>query len=148
MFSITKEFKFEAAHRLLNHQGKCRHLHGHSYVAQLTLAAPQLNALGMVLDFADLKATVGKWIDDNWDHNVLLSPKDPLVELLKKEEKRPYLMQQLAANEGNPTAEGMAKELCYRAQALLPSNVGITCVRIYETATCWADYIPMLVSLR
>lgn len=76
---VTRTFPFEAAHRILGHCGKCKFVHGHSYKAEVEVHADRLNALGMVVDFADLKATVGDWIKESWDHNLILQDTDPLV---------------------------------------------------------------------
>ena len=54
MFRVTREFSFCYGHRLLEYGGKCRHLHGHNGRAVITLAAAELDPLGMVLDFSRL----------------------------------------------------------------------------------------------
>ncbi|MBR6480198.1 MAG: 6-carboxytetrahydropterin synthase, partial [Thermoguttaceae bacterium] len=64
MFFVSREFSFCYGHRLLGHPGKCRHPHGHNGRAVITLSMPELNANGMVVDFTDLKGTVGRWIDE------------------------------------------------------------------------------------
>jgi 6-pyruvoyltetrahydropterin/6-carboxytetrahydropterin synthase len=67
---ITKEFRFEAAHHLPHHRGKCRRPHGHSYRLQISLRGPIVNAPGtsddgMVMDFDDLKNIVSSTLIDN-----------------------------------------------------------------------------------
>ncbi|HUV12572.1 MAG TPA: 6-carboxytetrahydropterin synthase QueD [Acidobacteriota bacterium] len=76
MYQISKIFRFEAAHHLPNHDGKCQRVHGHSWVATVTVACPRLvrqgSKQGMVMDFGDLKAVVQPIIDqylDHWDLN-------------------------------------------------------------------------------
>ena len=54
---ITKEFTFDAAHKLDWHQGKCKNLHGHTYKLQVTVVG-ELNKNGIVIDFGDLKNIV------------------------------------------------------------------------------------------
>lgn len=57
--SVTKKFKWEAAHQIPNHKGKCGRLHGHSYVAEITVEG-EVNQddiasdYGMVVDFYEL----------------------------------------------------------------------------------------------
>lgn len=137
MITITRRLEFDTAHRVLGHEGKCRHLHGHRYVAELTIQAPELDSLGRVIDFGVVKQKVGGWVDANWDHNCLLHPEDPLI----GEDTRflvgrdPYILP-----EGNPTAENIAKHLFYVSRSLLPSELTVIKVRIYETPNCWADY--------
>ena len=63
MYTITKDVYFCYGHRLMAHPGKCRHLHGHSVKAAITVAAPALNEQGMVCDFADISAVAHRYID-------------------------------------------------------------------------------------
>jgi 6-pyruvoyltetrahydropterin/6-carboxytetrahydropterin synthase len=151
MTTCTRRFTFDAAHRVMGHEGKCRHLHGHTYVAEVTVTA-DINDLGMVVDFAVLKHKVGEWIDLNWDHNTILHPRDQLVKLGEAmvsggvwknkfahfDDRRPFLMP-----EGmNPTAENMAYVLFLEAQYVLGDKLRIVRVRIQETPNCLAEYTP------
>ncbi|MEZ7953670.1 MAG: 6-carboxytetrahydropterin synthase, partial [Bacteroidales bacterium] len=82
---ITKEFRFEGAHALQNYDGKCRHIHGHSYRLFVTLkGSPIAEASspknGMVVDFGDLKRVVNKYIVDPFDHALLLRSDAPVKE--------------------------------------------------------------------
>ena len=59
---VTKEFRFEGAHALTGYDGKCRHIHGHSYRLFVTLKGDIKQVQdhpksGMVVDFSDLKKT-------------------------------------------------------------------------------------------
>jgi 6-pyruvoyltetrahydropterin/6-carboxytetrahydropterin synthase len=69
---VSKEFKFEAAHRLPHHDGKCVRLHGHSWVARVFVRGFALHPggpkTGMVLDYSDLKALVQPIVDRHLDH--------------------------------------------------------------------------------
>lgn len=137
MITVTRSFRFDAAHRVLGHGGKCRHLHGHSYLAEVTVAAPALDDLGFVIDFAVLKERVGGWIDREWDHNVLLNRSDPLRDALAREERLPYLM----APGQNPTAENIAAVLAKEAAVLLaPHGLTVVSVTVWETPNCRATY--------
>lgn len=153
MYSVTKSFHFDYGHRVLGHKGKCQYLHGHHGVAEVTLQSVKLDALGMVFDFGEMKGIFGKWLDLHWDHNLLLNPSDPVLEyLLEKEKRPPYVMQATSYSRGgdltrypqggNPTAEAMARELYEATHVLLPLEVDVVRIRIYETPTSWADYIP------
>ena len=55
MPTITKKLEFDYGHRVLGHEGKCRHLHGHRGVAEVTVYAPSLDNLGRVVDFGAIK---------------------------------------------------------------------------------------------
>jgi len=141
---ITRRLEFDAAHRVLGHENKCKHLHGHRYRAEITFEAG-LDNLGRVIDFGVVKQIVGKWIDDNWDHNIILNSWDEFAKLLqtgsfeKTNGRRIYVL-----NGRNPTAENMSEELFKQCVELLKDSAHVTVlkVRIYETPNCWADYTP------
>lgn len=72
--SITKQFRFEAAHTLPNHDGKCKNLHGHSYLLEVTISGAvnkEGPKEGMVMDFSDLSKVVDAEIISKWDHQYL-----------------------------------------------------------------------------
>jgi len=79
MIKITRHFEFDMGHRVLGHESKCAYLHGHRYGADITVTAEELDSIDRVIDFSEVKRIVGKWIDDNWDHNVMLHINDPLL---------------------------------------------------------------------
>ena len=88
MLSITKQFEFEAAHFLPNHQGACCRLHGHSYKLEIEITnkindndmSPEF---GMVADFSRLKQVVNEMVVDVLDHHSLnLIVNDPTAENL------------------------------------------------------------------
>lgn len=70
MYTISKDFTFAAAHRIRGHTGGCENLHGHNYRVRVELEAKTLDALGMVLDFAELKAVL-KEVLGPFDHRVI-----------------------------------------------------------------------------
>lgn len=105
MYSITKSFKFEAAHRLMNmpKDHPCSNFHGHSYVVKVTISTPLINDQGMVIDFGKLKS-FQKWLDDNFDHATILNPEDKeLYNVLKS-----FNFKIRTMPNGDPTAENMA----------------------------------------
>ena len=139
MTAITRRLEFDAGHRLINHESKCKHLHGHRYCAEITVQADALDRIGRVIDFGVVKALVGKWIDDNWDHNMVINPNDPILKFAGLLEKHPYLCYQ-GGEPANPTAEVMARILFGVAVELLPSELKVVKVRLYETPNCFAEY--------
>lgn len=149
IIEITRKFRFEAAHRVLGHQGKCRHLHGHSFLAEVTVRGPELDNLGMVVDYCVIKETIGKWIDENWDHNVILHPEDPLLSWFDVPikitndiwmGKPPFILDRREGDKSqNPTSENLASYLLYLGNQLLQDPLEITHVRLYETENCFAD---------
>ncbi len=78
---LTKQFRFEAAHQLPNHRGKCARLHGHSYLLEVSVRGPIQPARGqsddgMVIDLEQIKELVNEILIARVDHynlNDLLS---------------------------------------------------------------------------
>jgi 6-pyruvoyltetrahydropterin/6-carboxytetrahydropterin synthase len=133
MFQVTRELRFCYGHRLLNYDGKCRHLHGHNGRAIITLETPQLDPLGMVVDFSTIKKVVGGWIDAQLDHRMILHKDDPVL---------PYLQSQgepIFRVDVNPTAENIAK-LIYEFAA--GQGFPVVEVRLWETEDSYAVYRP------
>jgi 6-pyruvoyltetrahydropterin/6-carboxytetrahydropterin synthase len=131
MFRVTRQFDFCYGHRLLNYDGKCRHLHGHNGRAVVTLEASDLDGRGMVIDFSQMKRCLQAWIDDTIDHKMLLHQSDPIIPQLQT------LGEQFVALEWNPTAENIARWIYQEAAAL---GLPVVEVTLWETANCCATY--------
>ena len=135
--TIMRRIKFCAGHRLFGHGGKCEHFHGHNYVADFFVTGEEVDTVGRVLDFADLKARTKNWIDENWDHSFLVCAEDHnAIEPLKAvKPSRLFLMPY------NPTAENMARylleEMC--PEVLAGSGARAIRVRIWETDEAYAE---------
>ena len=133
MFRVTREIAFCYGHRLLNYEGKCRHLHGHNGRAVITLEGPALDGRGMLVDFAEIKRKVQVWIDENLDHTMLLCRQDPLLPVLLERGERVFVM------DGNPTAENIARLIYDRAR---DAGLPVTEVVLWETEHCCSTYAP------
>ena len=131
MYRVTREIPFCYGHRLLNYEGKCRHLHGHNGRAVISLAAKGLDAQGMLVDFSEIKHHVQRWIDDNLDHNLLLCKEDPLLPLLVEGGERVFVMDR------NPTAENIARLIFDHA---VGRGLPVVEVLLWETDQCHASY--------
>ncbi|WFP50684.1 6-carboxytetrahydropterin synthase [Methylomonas sp. EFPC3] len=131
MYIITKEVYFCYGHRLMNHPGKCRNLHGHSVKASISIRQEQLNQQGMVCDFSDVKACVESFIDDVLDHNFLLHKDDPIIPALIANNE-----QYLAIDE-HPTAEVLSKMIY---QYVKQQGFNVDQVVLWETASANACY--------
>ncbi|MGH8550444.1 MAG: 6-pyruvoyl trahydropterin synthase family protein [Methylococcales bacterium] len=131
MFSVTKEVYFCYGHRLMNHPGKCRHIHGHSVKAAITVTAPRLNDQGMVLDFSDIQRVAGEFIDEILDHNFLLHRDDPLCSILDRSGERFLTM------DDHPTAETLAR---FIHEHLAKKGFPVQNVTLWETASAYASY--------
>lgn len=132
MYRVTRAISFCYGHRLLDYSGKCRHLHGHNGRAVITLQAENLDELGMVTDFSRLKRSVGGWIDEHLDHQMLLHRDDPMLPLLRQQGEPVYVL------EVNPTAENIAR-LIFDVTAA--QGFPVVEVKLWETDSCFASYV-------
>ena len=132
MFKVTKHIEFCYGHRLLNYDGKCRHLHGHNGRVEVDITADKLDARGMVHDFSDIKKALKNWIDETLDHRMLLHKDDPILPVLRQRGELFYVMDE------NPTAENIAKLIFNHARA---KSLPVVEVRLWETPTSYASYL-------
>jgi len=107
---VERTFHFDAAHRLMNHAGKCCLLHGHTYrldvilVESLPRVPFEVNDC-MIMDFGEIDKRVRGWLDKSWDHGVILNEKDEeLVKFLRP-------LSRVCTLPGDPTAERMVGAL-------------------------------------
>ena len=131
MYRVTREIRFCYGHRLLNYNGKCRHLHGHNGRADITLEAPRLDPLGMVLDFGQIKEVVAAWIDETLDHRMLLHEDDPALPWLRQMGEPVFVMNV------NPTAENIARLIF---DFVADQGFPVVEVQLWETDHCFATY--------
>jgi 6-pyruvoyltetrahydropterin/6-carboxytetrahydropterin synthase len=130
-YQVTKTIEFSYGHRLLNHNGKCRYLHGHNGMLEIDVDADVLDEMGMVIDFTRVNEIVKTWVDENLDHRMLLCRADPALPLLQDADEPVYVMEE------NPTAENIAALVW---QAAHKAGLDVTEVRLWETSTSRATY--------
>ena len=144
----TRKVEWDMAHRVASHGGKCRHLHGHRYTAEVTLRLSD-GALresgaerGMVADFGNVKSVLFNLFVDAWDHALMLSSTDPLLPVLTAAAV-PADTVRIVTITGTPTAEVLARYILVAVDAHYAGS-GVVCdhVRVYETPNCWADATP------
>lgn len=134
---LTTEFRFDAAHRILGHPGKCAYLHGHTYRLEITVSADQLDRLGMVVEIDDLRAVVKKVLLEQWDHATLLWSEDPLAPAIEAvQSEAPEKVVRLP---GNPTAEVLTREAWEIIARGLPSGLRLERLVIGESLSCRAE---------
>ncbi len=135
MRTCTRRIEFDYGHRLLNHEAKCAHVHGHRGVLEITCAVEELDSAGRVLDFGKIKEIVGGWIDQHWDHAFLANKADrKMIDFLAANGQRWFAMP------GEPSAENIASFMLSQANTLLQDlDVECTHVRFYETPNGWSD---------
>lgn len=137
MITCTRRIEFDAGHRVRLHESKCRFLHGHRYAVEASFTAPDLDALGRVVDFGVIRERLGGWIDEHWDHAAILHQDDRAL----GDAIAAQTGQTVFYLPGNPTAELMADYLLRTVCPALFSDRAITChrIRLYETPNCYAD---------
>ncbi|MDP2600280.1 MAG: 6-carboxytetrahydropterin synthase QueD, partial [Deltaproteobacteria bacterium] len=127
----TKTIHFCYGHRLLNYNGKCRHLHGHNARVEIDVAAETLDSLGMAADFSDIKEKVKNWIDATLDHRLLLNVCDPIIPFLVETKEPHFVFAE------NPTAENIAKLIFDKTKEI---GFNVKGVRLWETPDSCAVY--------
>ncbi len=138
---VTKQFDFEMAHALWEYDGLCKNVHGHSYKLFVTVAGKPIVdesdvKEGMVIDFGDLKHIVKPMIVDKFDHSVVLNKKAP-VEYLKNLSP---MFDRIHLLDYQPTCENMVIDFAMQIREKLPENVDLVSVKLYETATSFAEW--------
>ncbi len=131
MYAVTQQIHFCYGHRLLDHAGKCGHLHGHNAVAELTFESASLDPRGMVVDFLEIKGPLKSWIEEHLDHKLLLRENDPLVKPLQE------LREPIFCMKGNPTAENIAQLIFEKGASL---GLPVTEVKLWETPSQFAIF--------
>ena len=131
MYTVVREMSFAYGHRLLNYEGKCRHLHGHNGRMEIHVRGEVLDSRGMVMDFGDIKKLVQDWIDAELDHKMLLCKDDPVLPYLKSVGEPVFVM------ETNPTAENIAKLVFDYAEK---QGLPVQMVKMWETPKAFVTY--------
>ena len=146
MQEVTKQYRTETGHRLHEYDGKCAHLHGHSYLWEVTVVADKTDYLGMVVDFSVLKNAMELTIGV-FDHAMVLHEKDPAYPELDAMRASNGKAQRVIAFPWNPTAENFAVYAGARINALLRGDaaheergVRVARVTVWETATSSATW--------
>lgn len=129
MVTVTLTFRWAMGHRILDMPGaeKCANIHGHNWVADIELP----NDDG-ALEFGAVKDAIGGWINEAWDHGMLVEWNDPLRAWMEQHgSKYDYLPVR-------PTTEAIACELARKAGELVgvrPASVKVT--EGYRNAATW-----------
>ena len=100
------------------------------------MQSERLDVSGMVADFDDLKETVGRWIEENLDHRMILARQDPLTAVFRVLNEPMFLL------DGNPTAENLAKLIFDRT---VEFGFPVVSVTFGETEKCSAKFLSPLL---
>ncbi|MCS6972882.1 MAG: 6-carboxytetrahydropterin synthase [Cyclobacteriaceae bacterium] len=139
MLSVTKIFRFEAAHVIHGYPGKCSRIHGHSYELHVTVGFLDpvqgfIPGTGMVMDFADLKKLVNEKVINRLDHKFIVSHAYLSV---RKEFSG---LEELVVMDAEPTAENLLEWLNREISTVLPQNLKLQHLRLYETKDSFAEW--------
>jgi 6-pyruvoyltetrahydropterin/6-carboxytetrahydropterin synthase len=139
MIECTRRIEFDAGHRVIGHKNKCKYLHGHRYVLEITAKSEQLDDLGMVVDFGELKSVMKEWIDQNFDHNVILHRDDIKLGTFISA----HTGQNIYYLKSNPTAENIALHL---KADIIPKlftkrSFNIVKIKLFETPNAFVEVV-------
>jgi 6-pyruvoyltetrahydropterin/6-carboxytetrahydropterin synthase len=143
---VTRRLEFDAGHRIPDHKSQCRHLHGHRYALEITLAGDIIlqagdSSNGMVMDFSEIKSLAKEHLVDLWDHSFLVYAGDtPVVDFLKTLPNHKTVVLDCI-----PTAENLADHAFRLLDAVYRDTYGnhlrLQRIRLYETPNCWVDAV-------
>ena len=138
---VTKEFDFEMAHALWNYDGACKNIHGHSYKLFVTLiGVPIINSndpkFGMVLDFKDLKLMIKGPVVDFLDHSLAVykAAENESLSTVRQMYEKVHVF------DFQPTCENLVLFIVKRIQSILSPGLDLHSVKLYETATSFAEW--------
>lgn len=124
MFQVSVEETFSSGHALRGYRGKCENVHGHNYRVRVTVEGPQLDSIGLLCDFTELKRVL-RGIIGVLDHQ--------------------FINDLEAFRTVNPSAENLAKYFYEEVTSKvkdLPPGARVTDAVIWETDTAFARYRP------
>ena len=129
--TIYKEVFFDASHRLLHYEGKCRNLHGHRWRVEVWLAGEIDERTGILVDFNAIREVV-----ERFDHQVILNRDDPMVSCLER-------FQPVVKTTGDPSSEVLAGEIrrLLQEECLRGGRARVTRIRVWESDTCCAEQV-------
>ena len=113
MFKLIVKKEFSSAHILVGHPGACKRMHGHNWVVEAKVEGEQINKIGMVIDFKDIKNELENIIS-RLDHQYL-------------NDLEPFM-------ENNPTAENISKYIYKElSKNINTDNIKVSEIKLWET---------------
>lgn len=164
-FTVIRSHEICAGHRVVGHESKCRHLHGHNYVFHFHVApkpidgvsvkGDPLDQVGRVIDFSVVKSTLCEWLENNWDHRFLHWEQDELIRgvigLVENDNREGFVPRDQVDHfynsfvelPFNPTAENLAQYMVEVIGPRLLDEHGVELVQcvIEETSKCHVSYV-------
>ena len=132
---IERYHDISCGHRVVGHENKCKHLHGHNYRFTFTLEADKLDDLGRVIDFGIVKTLLCQWLEDYYDHKFLMWQDDPFLPTLLE-----LSQESMVVVPFNPTAENIAQHFLVNIAPTLLLGTGVRLIqcKLEETRKCSA----------
>ena len=129
-FELSKEFCFEAAHRLIkNYSGKCSNNHGHVWRVITVLHGIELDERDMLIDFNEL-LPLKNWIDEYLDHATILWDNDPMLEFFKENGQKYFVTKK------SPTSEHIAEIIMAKATEFFDNQrIKVKYIEVKESET-------------
>lgn len=126
-------FKFDSAHRLMNHRGLCNNLHGHTWKVEFMFSGEVNPSSGMLKDFSALKEALENHVIEDFDHAVLVNDKDyDLKAFLRGKNMR------MVTINGDPTCENLSMLLFSWAEKAVA--LPLDYVKVWESETSFSKY--------
>jgi 6-pyruvoyltetrahydropterin/6-carboxytetrahydropterin synthase len=133
--SLIRQLRFCAGHRLYKHESKCAFFHGHNYRVDIEVVGQgggtEVDAVGRVVDFSQIKQRMLGWLDAHWDHAFIVFEQDEnALAAVRMVEPTKYFVLPW-----NPTAENMARYLLEVVAPEVLGDLGVVAreVRVWET---------------
>ena len=132
---VGKVFEISYAHRIPNHPGECKYLHGHNGKIEVEIEGSLNTDTSMLIDFGIIKDRVDRWLKDNLDHRTILEENDEID--LNEETSR------IVRLNAFPTAEALAVVILNEVVCSLVDKSYLEDwshkVRFWETSTSYAE---------
>jgi len=130
---IAKEFNWEMGHRLPEHFGKCKNIHGHSYKMLVEIEGDVMEN-GMVMDYYHLRDAIDPIIE-KMDHAFLVYKDDAdVIEFLERMNSKSVIV------DFQSTVENITRYFLNEIKKTkLPSNIRKIKVRVCETPDDYAE---------
>jgi 6-pyruvoyltetrahydropterin/6-carboxytetrahydropterin synthase len=131
-------------HRQWKDDGHCSYAHGYGRYIEFTFGCKKLDERGWVFDFGGLKE-IKKWLESQWDHRMLLSEEDPLLEDFLALHKKGGVDVNVIPLPYGPGIEDSCKYVYDHVNPIIKEMTNgrawVQCIRIYEHENNWAEYI-------
>ena len=120
MFKLIVKKEFSSAHILYGHPGDCKRMHGHNWLVEAEVQGNNINEIGMVIDFKDIKNNL-KTIVSKLDHQ-FLNDLEPFIN-------------------DNPTAENISKYIYKElSKNINTDNIKVSEIKLWETNNSAVTY--------